>query len=108
MADLTDFGIVSIDTSLTRQFRLQKQLQETDAVLESDGSFETAFGYGAEYLFEAEGAGDLPADFALAGVGPEIDGLTGGVQVIDRTGESQSVGSANGWTAGGEYAPDAE
>lgn len=108
MAGLSDFGITSIDTSFTRQFKLTKTIQETDAVLDYDGTFATAYGYNEEIVFEAEGAGDAPADFALGGAGPTIAGLTGGVTVIDRVGESQSVGSANGWSASGEHAPDAE
>ena len=108
MADLDDFGIASISTALTKKLTVKNSLQETDAVLTSVGAFSTAFAYGEEWMFDGEGAGDIPADFALAGVGPTISGLTGGVQIIDKAGESQSVGSANGWSASGEHAPAAE
>lgn len=108
MADLDSFGIVSIDTALTRKFSVKNSLQETPVVLTSEGAFSHAFGFGEEWMFDAEGAGDLPADFALAGVGPTVAGLTGGVSLIDKAGESQSVGNANGWTASGEHAPSAE
>jgi hypothetical protein len=108
MADLDDFGIASISTALVSKFTTKNTLQETEPVLTSVGAFSTGFAYGEEWMFDSEGAGDLPADFALAGVGPTVSGLTGGVQLIDKAGESQSVGSANGWTASGEHAPDAE
>lgn len=108
MADLDDFGIASISTALVSKFTTKNSLQETDVVLTTVGAFSTAFAYNEEWMFDAEGAGDLPADFALAGVGPTVAGLTGGIQLIDKAGESQSVGSANGWTASGEHAPLAE
>lgn len=108
MADLDDFGITSIETAFTRQFRMQNTLQETPVVLTEVGEFAAAWGFNEEWMFEAEGAGDLPADFALAGVGPTIAGLTGGVTLIDKAGESQKVGEANGWKASGEHAPAAE
>lgn len=108
MADLDDFGIVSIDTAFTSQFKLQNTLQETPPVLSEAGEFTNAWAFKEEYMFDAQGAGDLPADFALAGAGPTIAGLTGGVTLIDKAGESQKVGEANGWTATGEHAPDAE
>jgi hypothetical protein len=108
MADLDDFGIVSITTALTSQFNLKNTLQETPPVLTEDGEFSNAWAFKEEYMFEAQGAGDLPADFALAGAGPTIAGLTGGVTLIDKAGEAQKVGEANGWTAGGEHAPAAE
>jgi len=108
MADLDDFGIVSIDTAFTRKFSLRNTLQETPVVLDETGEFAHAFAFNEEYMFDAEGAGDLPADFALAGVGPTIAGLTGGVTLIDKAGESQKVGEANGWTGSGEHAPQAE
>lgn len=108
MADLDSFGIVSISTALTKKFTVKNSLQETPVVLTSAGAFSTAFAFGEEFMFDAEGAGDIPADFALAGAGPTIAGLTGGVSLIDKAGESQSVGNANGWTASGEHAPAAE
>lgn len=108
MAALDDFGIVSIDTALTAQFNLKNTLQETPPVLDEGGEFSNAWAFKEEYMFEAQGAGDLPADFALAGAGPTIAGLTGGVTLIDKAGEGQKVGEANGWTAGGEHAPQAE
>lgn len=108
MADLDDFGIVSIATAFTRKFGLKNTLQETPVVLTEVGEFSTAWAFNEEYMFDAEGAGDLPADFALAGVGPTITGLTGGVTLIDKAGEGQKVGEANGWSASGEHAPAAE
>lgn len=108
MADLDDFGIVSIDTAFTSQFTLKNTLQETPPVLTEGGEFSAAWAFKEEYMFDAQGAGDLPADFALAGAGPTIAGLTGGVTLIDKAGEGQKVGEANGWTASGEHAPSAE
>lgn len=108
MADLDDFGISSIDTAFTRQFNLKNTLQETPPVLTEVGEFSAAWAFNEEYMFDAEGAGHLPADFALAGAGPTIAGLTGGVTLIDKAGEGQKVGEANGWTASGEHAPAAE
>lgn len=108
MADLDDFGIVSIETALTSKFTLKNKLQGTPAVLTEGGEFAHKFAWGEEYMFDAEGAGDLPADFALAGAGPTIAGLTGGVTLIDQAGEGQKLGDANGWTGSGEHAPQAE
>jgi len=108
MPSLDDFGIVSIDTAFTRQFALRNTLQETPVVLDETGEFAHAFAFKEEYMFDAEGAGDLPADFALASTGPAIAGLTGGVSVIDKAGEGQKVGDAAGWKASGEHAPAAE
>lgn len=108
MSDLDDFGVSSITTAFVEKFTMKNELQETDVVRTSVGLFSTSFAYGEEWMFDSEGAGDIPADFALAGVGPAIAGLTGGVTLIDKAGASQSVGSANGWTAGGEHAPAAE
>ncbi len=108
MADLDDFGIVSIDTAFTRQFSLRNSVQATPVVLDETGEFAHGFTFKEEWMFDAEGAGDLPADFALAGVGPTIAGLTGGVTLIDKAGESQKVGEAAGWKGSGEHAPAAE
>lgn len=108
MADLDDFGIASIETAFTEEFKLTNSVQSTPAVLTEVGEFSKRWAFGEEYMFEAKGAGDLPADFALAGVGPAIAGLTGGVTIIDKAGEGQKVGEANGWTGSGEHAPQAE
>lgn len=108
MADLDDFGIVSITTAFTSEFKLANSVQTTPAVLTEAGLFSSRWAFGEEYMFEAKGAGDLPADFALAGVGPAIAGLTGGVTVIEKAGEGQKVGESNGWTGSGEHAPQAE
>lgn len=107
MADLDDFGIASISTALTSQFTLRNTLQESEVILDEDGLFHHACAYGEEWMFEAEGAGDIPADFALAGSGMTIVGVTGGVTVVDSSGERQQTGQANRWTGSGEIAPDA-
>lgn len=107
MADLDTFAIQSIDTALTKTFTLRKTIQVGDVVLDEVGKFEHACGFQEEYMFEADGCGDIPADFALAGVGPTIAGLSGGITVVDGTGERQRVGAPNEWTASGEHAPDA-
>jgi hypothetical protein len=107
MPALDTFGIQSISTALTRQFRLRKTVQTGDVVLTSVGAFNHLCAYNEEYMFDGEGSGDLPADFALAGAGPTISGLSGGITVIDSTGERQRTGQPNDWTASGEHAPDA-
>lgn len=106
MAALDDFGIVSIDTALTRQFKLTRSLSLGDVVLTEAGLFNHACAYNEEVMFEAEGSGDLPSDFGLAGAGPTVSGLSGGVSLVDSTGESQTTGNPNEWTASGEHAPD--
>lgn len=108
MPDLDDFGITSIETAFTEEFKLADSVQTTPAVLTEVGQFSKRWAFGEEYLFEAKGAGDLPADFALGEGGPAIAGLTGGVIIIDKAGEGQKVGEANGWTGSGEHAPLAE
>lgn len=104
---LSDFGVVSISTALTRDFKLRKQVEVPEPVLTSVGAFHRNETYGVDYTFEANGAGDLPADFALADDGPAISGLSGGVSVVLRVGEGQALGRHNGWTASGEHAPGA-
>lgn len=107
MASLSDFGIASIDTALTRRFKLRHQLQTGEVVLDEVGAFHHQCAYNEEVMFEAEGAGDLPSDFALAGGGPTIAGVTGGVTLVDSTGRRQRTGQANEWSAGGEHAAGA-
>lgn len=104
---LSDFGVVSISTALTRNFKLRKQVEVPEPVLTSVGAFHQNSTYGPDYLFEADGAGDLPADFALADAGPTISGLSGGVSVVLRVGEGQALGRHNTWSASGEHAPGA-
>ncbi len=107
MADLDTFGIQSVSTALVRQFRRRTTTQQGDVVLTSVGVFNHACTYNRENFFEAEGSGDLPADFAIASAGPTISGLTGGISIVDSVSERQRTGQANDWTAGGEYAEDA-
>lgn len=107
MATIDAFGIQSISTALVSQFRLRKTVQTGDVVLTSVGAFHHGCAYNEEFMFDGEGSGDLPSDFALASAGPTISGLTGGITVIASANESQSTGSPNSWTAGGEHAPDA-
>ena len=107
MATIDAFGIQSISTALTRQFRLRKTVQTSDVVMTSVGAFHHGCAYQEEYMFEGEGSGDLPSDFALASVGPTISGLSGGITIVDSTGERQRTGQPNDWTASGEHAPDA-
>lgn len=107
MADLDTFGIQSISTALVRQFRRRTTLQTGDVVLTSVGAFNHACAYNEEHFFEAEGNGDLPADFAIASAGPTISGLSGGISIVDSASERQRTGQPNDWSASGEYAPDA-
>lgn len=108
MAQLSDFGIVSIGTALTRRFKLRTMVEVPEPVLNEAGEFRQNATYGAgDYTFDAEGAGDLPGDFAIGGGGPAIDGLTGGVSLVLRVGEKQSLGRHNEWTASGEHAANA-
>lgn len=107
MADLTSFGIVSVSTALTRRFTLRKEVEEGNVALTAGGEFSHACTYGPKYMFDVEGNGDLQADFALAGSGPTIAGLTGGVTLVESTGKSQRMGNPNEWSASGEHAPDA-
>lgn len=103
---LDDYGITSIDTALTRSFKVRRQLSEGEVVVDEVGAFEHACAYNEEVMFEATGFGDLPADFALAGTGPTISGLSGGVSLVKNTGLRQRTGQPNEWTADGEHAPD--
>jgi hypothetical protein len=107
MADLDDFGIVSIDTALTSQFKLTRSLSQGDVVLTEAGLFHHACAFNEEVMFEAEGYGDLPSDFGLASAGPTVSGLSGGVSLVDTAGQSQRTGNPNEWSASGEHAPDA-
>ena len=107
MAALDDFGIDSISTALTAEFKVVRSLSEGDVVLTEVGLFSHACAYNEEVMFEGNGYGTLPADFALAGAGPTVTGLTGGVSVIDGTNLRQRTGQPNEWSATGEHAPDA-
>jgi hypothetical protein len=107
MATIDAFGIQSINTALTRQFRLRKSVQTGDPVLTNVGAFHHQCAFNEEFMFEAEGSGDLPADFALASAGPTISGLSGGITIVDSVDERQTVGNPNEWSASGEHAPDA-
>lgn len=108
MPSLSDFGIVSIATALTRRFKLRKEVTMAEPALTSAGLFSKAGTYGGDYVFEAEGNGDLPADFAVAGAGANITGLSGGTTLVLSAGEKQGVGRHNEWSASGEHAPDTE
>jgi hypothetical protein len=107
MPELDDFGIVSIDTALTRRFKLRAMVEVPEPVLDEVGEFHQNAAYGKDFVFEAEGSGDLPADFAIGGNGTDIDGLSGGVTVVLRGGEKQTLGRHNDWSASGEHAPNA-
>lgn len=107
MAALDDFGIDSIDTALTSEFKVIRSLSESDVVTTEAGLFSHACAYNEEVMFEASGYGSLPTDFALAGVGPTVSGLTGGVSLIDSTSLRQRVGQPDEWSATGEHAADA-
>lgn len=107
MPEIDDFGVVSINTALTRRFKLRAQVAVPAPVLTSVGAFSQNATYGKDFEFDADGAGDLPADFALAGDGPTIAGITGGVTVVFKTAEKQALGQHNDWSAGGEHAPSA-
>lgn len=104
MADLDDFGVSSIDTALTRQFKLTHSLTKGDVVLTEVGLFHHACAYNEEVMFEGEGFGDLPADFGLAGAGPTITGLSGGVSLVDSIGRAMRTGNPNEWSGSGEHA----
>lgn len=106
MASLSDFGIASISTALTKRFKLRKMVEVPEPVLDEAGLFEQNATYGVEFGIEAEGSGDLPADFAVATDGPTtIAGISGGTTVINQVGESQAIGRHNEWTASGQNAP---
>lgn len=107
MADLTDFGIVSIDTALTKQFRRKRSAQVSGPVLTSGGGFHAARAYGIEDEIQASGDGDLPADFALGGAGPTIAGLTGGVTLVEQVDERQNNEGYNEWESRASHAPSA-
>lgn len=106
---LTDFGITAIDTALVERFRLKKMVQVGTPVQTSGGEFSSNNTYGEEWEFSAEGKGPLPADFAIGGTGPTngIDGLTGGITLVESTEESQQVGEEESWEASGSHAPAA-
>lgn len=110
MPSLSDFGIVSVDTALVKNFKLRKSVEMPEPVLTSAGLFNKAGTYGGDFVFEADGSGDLPADFDLAGGGPSgnISGLSGGTTVVLNVGERQGIGRHNEWSANGEHAPDTE
>ena len=57
MPSLSDFGIVSIATALTRRFKLRKEVTMAEPALTSAGVFSKAGTYGGDYVFEAEGNG---------------------------------------------------
>jgi len=107
MPTIDAFGIQSVTTALVRQIRIRRTLQTGDVVLTTVGAFHHACAYNEETMFEAEGSGDLPNDFALASAGPTITGLTGGISIVDSVSERQRTGNPNDWSASGEHAPDA-
>lgn len=105
MAALSDFGIVSINTALTKKLTIRHQLEEADVVMTEAGEFHHACTHDCHYTFDAEGSGDFPVDFDIATAGPTIAGLSGGVQIVDKIQMSQKAGSPNEWSASGELAP---
>ncbi len=106
---LSDYGIVSISTASTASLSLRKKVEAGTPHLDLVGKFVGNIAKKLLWEIRAEGTGDLPADFALAGSGPaEIAGISGGVTVIESVEETQTNdGEPNKWTASGVNAPNA-
>lgn len=103
---LSDYGIVSIDTPFTMKFSKRKKVEPGTPVLTHLGAFSTNVAKKLHWLFNAEGSGDPPADFALAGAGPTVDGITGGKTIVETVEESQTNdGEPNKWSASAVHAP---
>ncbi len=106
---LADYGIVSIDTATTAKFSLRKKVEAGTPHLNLVGEFVGNVAKKLLWMISAEGTGDLPADFAVAGNGPEtITGISGGVTLIESSEETQTNdGEPNKWSASGVNAPSA-
>ncbi len=102
------FGIGAIETAEVEEFRLAKELGVVGSpVLDSDGTFLRNNAAGVQWPFTVRGKGDLPADFVEGSAGPTIDGLTGGVTLVEEAEENQNMGEESSWSASGLHAPNA-
>jgi len=103
----TDFAIAAMATAKTTNFRLKHMVEIGTVVLDELGAFSTNETFGEMWEFSAEGAGALPADGTIGGVGPTIGYITGGISLVDSTDENQSVGEEQTWEFSGVNAPGA-
>lgn len=105
---LADYGIVSITVPTTAKFSKRKKVEAGTPHLNLDGTFAGNVAKKLLWLVNAEGTGDLPADFTIGGTPPTVTGFTGGVLLFENTEETQTNdGEPNKWTASGTYAPSA-
>lgn len=104
---LSDYGIVSISTPSTAKYSKRKKVEPGTPHLNLVGQFVGNVAKKLHWLINAEGTGDHPADFALAGAGPTDAALTGKT-IIESVEKSQTNdGEPNKWTASGVHAPNA-
>ncbi|HRQ87680.1 MAG TPA: hypothetical protein PLA50_02715 [Bacteroidia bacterium] len=105
---LEDYGIVSISTALVTKFTKRKKVEPGTPVLTSIGAFVQNIAKKLMWEISAEGVGDLPADFTVAGDGPSVSGISGGVTIVEEAEESQtSDGEPSKWSAKAVTAPSA-
>jgi len=76
-------------------------------VTESNGAFHAAEAYDPTHNFSAKGMGDIPVAYALAGAGPAIAGITGGVSIITDLEEGNKNDGHNNWGMSGSHFPGA-
>ncbi len=104
---LSDYGIVSIDTPSTAKYTKRKKVEPGTPHLNLVGQFVGNVAKKLHWLINAEGTGELPADFAAGGAGPADEGLTGKT-IIETAEETQTNdGEPSKWTASGVNAPGA-
>lgn len=105
---LADYGIVSTTVASTAKLSKRKKVEAGTPHLSLVGAFVGNVAKKLLWMISAEGTGDLPADFAVAEVGPAITGITGGITLMESSEETQTNdGEPNKWTASGVNAPSA-
>ena len=108
---VTEVGIQQIDDyALLYEADVEAVLQETEPVLESDGTLHehAADAFNLALDFNFKGKGDLPAGIALATDGGfDHELIDGGTTLIQRIKTSESEGRHNEWECSGRNRPDA-
>lgn len=105
---LADYGITSIATATTSKLTKRKKVEPGTPRRHLNGTFAGNVTKKLHWLINAEGTGPLPADFALAGGGPEVVGISGGVTIVEQVEETQTNdGEPSKWTASAVNAPGA-
>lgn len=109
---VTEVGIKEIDGfSLLYESDVEAALQETEPVLNPDGTLNThaADAFNLAFEISLKGKGDLPAGLALATDGGiDHDAITGGVTLITRIKTGEYEGRHNEYEVSAKNRPEAD